>query len=214
MARVWVVAGAGVGRSFEPFDGARVGRGEDSDLVLPEASVSRRHAVFERDGERWVLVDAGSRNGIRVAEQRVERRVLEDGDLLTLGKVVLRFRLADAPSSPAEGARSARGDPNGERGERRPRARTDDAATLPVVTRAERAELDRRARAPAPASADSRPKRRGEVLAELEGEGGFFSGDLAQRPGWMRWSLYLLALAVAVAAFVGAFRLVQFLREA
>lgn len=71
-----------------------VGRVEGCDLVLDDASVSRRHArFFEQDGRTWVE-DLGSTNGVMLGQEELsEARPLLEGDLLTIGTVEVRFGL-------------------------------------------------------------------------------------------------------------------------
>lgn len=40
-----------------------IGRGQEAGVQLPDASVSRRHAVISYEGDEWVLRDQGSRHG-------------------------------------------------------------------------------------------------------------------------------------------------------
>ena len=56
--------------------------------------MSRVHAVLERIGEEWTLVDDGSsRNGSLVNGQRIHgRQLLRDGDLVRVGDTHLVFR--------------------------------------------------------------------------------------------------------------------------
>lgn len=55
-----------------------------ADLRLDDANVSRQHAVIERVGAAWYIVDLGSTNGIHVAGERVVRRALSDGDVVVI----------------------------------------------------------------------------------------------------------------------------------
>jgi predicted component of type VI protein secretion system len=50
-----------------------VGRVTGSDLMIVDETVSKTHAYLQPTGERqgWVLIDAGSRNGTWVGEQRL-----------------------------------------------------------------------------------------------------------------------------------------------
>jgi len=76
-------------------DRAAIGRQEACEISLPEdPSVSRVHAVLERIGDEWTLVDDGSsRNGSFVNGSRVHgRQLLRDGDLLRVGDTPLVFR--------------------------------------------------------------------------------------------------------------------------
>ena len=70
-------------------DETRLGRHPDSEIMLDDITVSRRHAVIERTREGYVVADAGSLNGTYVNQERIDRAVLHHGDELQVGK----FRL-------------------------------------------------------------------------------------------------------------------------
>jgi Protein of unknown function (DUF3662)/FHA domain len=70
---------------------ARVGRNEESEVVLLDPSVSRIHAVVELDGVAPRVRDLGSTNGTFVNGERVADRALCDGDELTFGNTRMRF---------------------------------------------------------------------------------------------------------------------------
>jgi hypothetical protein len=68
------------------------GRAPNSDCVLPEDCVSRKHAQVWRDGDRWYLRDLGSRNGTRVNGLRVlEPREVRPGDRVDFGGATYRL---------------------------------------------------------------------------------------------------------------------------
>src|SRR5215211_505124 len=73
----------------------RLGRGQASDVVLEDRSVSRRHAVVTRRGAEVVLWDDRSFNGVQVNGERVPQAVLRDGDAIALGDVQMRFVVRD-----------------------------------------------------------------------------------------------------------------------
>jgi pSer/pThr/pTyr-binding forkhead associated (FHA) protein len=73
----------------------RFGRGQASDVVLEDRSVSRRHAVVTRRGDDVVLWDDRSLNGVRVNGERLPQAVLRDGDVVALGDVQMRFIARD-----------------------------------------------------------------------------------------------------------------------
>jgi hypothetical protein len=86
-----------------PLEGERlsIGRERGQDVVLDwDAEVSRLHALLERLGGSWTVVDDGlSRNGTTVNGGPVRgRRRLRDGDLIRVGSTELMFR------DPGEGA--------------------------------------------------------------------------------------------------------------
>jgi pSer/pThr/pTyr-binding forkhead associated (FHA) protein len=69
----------------------RIGRRPSADIVLDDASVSRRHAlVLERDGAP-VIADDRSRNGVFVNGRRVREARLRHGDEVRIGGRVMRF---------------------------------------------------------------------------------------------------------------------------
>ncbi len=62
-----------------------LGAAQGNDIVIADGHVSRNHAVLERRGRTVELVDLNSENGTRVNDERVTRRVLADGDRVSLG---------------------------------------------------------------------------------------------------------------------------------
>ena len=69
----------------------RIGRRPASDIVLDDATVSRRHAiVLERDGQS-VIADDRSRNGVFVNGRRVSESRLHHGDEVRIGRRIMRF---------------------------------------------------------------------------------------------------------------------------
>jgi serine phosphatase RsbU (regulator of sigma subunit) len=63
----------------------RIGRSPDCHLVLRDNRASRNHAVIRRDGDDYIVEDAGSRNGIDVNGVREQSRVLRPGDVIRFG---------------------------------------------------------------------------------------------------------------------------------
>jgi hypothetical protein len=64
-----------------------VGRGgRASDIAIDDPGVSRQHAVIERAGGAYYLVDMGSTNGVEYQGERIARKEIAHGD---------RFRIAD-----------------------------------------------------------------------------------------------------------------------
>jgi hypothetical protein len=63
-----------------------IGRAPQSGLVLPNSAVSRRHARITRAGERWVVNDLGSTNGILVNDSETSECELSHKDEIRLGR--------------------------------------------------------------------------------------------------------------------------------
>jgi hypothetical protein len=72
-------------------DVLHAGRSPSADIVLDDATVSRRHAVFARQDGETVLLDDRSRHGVLVNGERTQRAVLHHGDTIHLGSIVMRY---------------------------------------------------------------------------------------------------------------------------
>ena len=53
--------------------------------------MSRRHALITRRGEKTVILDDRSLNGLQVNGKRVTESELRDGDTVIVGHVSLRY---------------------------------------------------------------------------------------------------------------------------
>ena len=94
-----VVRGEGGKRITAPLglDGVVVGGGEEADLVVEDARVSRRHCEVRLTGEGVVLRDLGSKNGTRVGAIAVREAVLGLEAHVTIGSSELWIERAGAP---------------------------------------------------------------------------------------------------------------------
>jgi pSer/pThr/pTyr-binding forkhead associated (FHA) protein len=68
-----------------------IGRGDDTDVILDNLSVSRSHAAVTRSGDGIRVVDLKSENGVIVRGERKETALLAPGDEFTIGKYTLTF---------------------------------------------------------------------------------------------------------------------------
>lgn len=83
------------GASFP--DRITIGRTHNNDITIADHSVSRLHAYVRRDGDSWVVADAGSKNGSWLRGGPLEARrelVLPSKVVLRLGDVELTFFVA------------------------------------------------------------------------------------------------------------------------
>jgi len=68
------------------------GRGPDNALVLDDEGVSRRHAIFTKEGDRCEVGDHQTGNGTLLNGQRVAgTQLIQHGDTITIGKFELEF---------------------------------------------------------------------------------------------------------------------------
>jgi pSer/pThr/pTyr-binding forkhead associated (FHA) protein len=85
-----ITDGGEVGETFELNRNETVIGRTEGDLKFPhDGFMSGRHARVVERGGRYFLIDDGSRNGtfIRIGKEIA----LEDGDMVLIGKQVLRF---------------------------------------------------------------------------------------------------------------------------
>jgi EAL domain-containing protein (putative c-di-GMP-specific phosphodiesterase class I) len=78
----------------------RVGRADDSELVLASPHVSKTHAEIYSDGEALRLRDLGSRNGTFLNHQPVSDAAIHCGDILHFGDY--EFRVAGEEKTAAK----------------------------------------------------------------------------------------------------------------
>ncbi|HVP02504.1 MAG TPA: FHA domain-containing protein [Solirubrobacteraceae bacterium] len=83
----------------------RVGRSLAADVRFDDPTVSRRHALIVRQADGVRVLDDRSLNGIFVNGDRVEWRVLADGDEIVVG----RYRLHFVDVTPERAAAGLRG---------------------------------------------------------------------------------------------------------
>ncbi|NVJ27302.1 FHA domain-containing protein [Myxococcus sp. AM011] len=108
-ATLTCLTGLDVGRTHALAESrTKLGRGQEATLRLRDRAVSRSHACVLHDDGGFTLEDLGSPNGVFVNGQRVTEPVpLADGDVVELGRTLLRFQapleeLAPAPEPIAE----------------------------------------------------------------------------------------------------------------
>ena len=71
----------------------RIGRKPGNDLVLADEKTSGVHAEVVLEGDRHVLRDLGSTNGTFLDGKRLTEIVLTPGDVVTIGRLRVKFRL-------------------------------------------------------------------------------------------------------------------------
>jgi len=109
----------------------RLGRDPGCDVVISEATVSRRHAEVKWDGQELVVEDLGSSGGTFVNDVRVQHEVLQPGDVLRLGPRTEYHVNAEDVSTPLEIAAEKTG---GEEGVRHLQMLLDVARALNAAT--------------------------------------------------------------------------------
>jgi hypothetical protein len=214
MARFYVLSGPDLGHNAQLQSGQTIGRSESCALVLHDNSVSRTHARLEQRGERWFLVDAGSRNGITVAGLRQSQLELCDGLELKLGEVELRVRLAPAAaraSAPlveeeVEEEIELEPEPQASAKPAPPPAPARPAAPAPPPAPARPAALS-------PAAARVSKDRGILQYHKVANRGGLMHSDLAQEPWYTRLGLLIGVLLASAALAFFAFKATSLLKS-
>jgi pSer/pThr/pTyr-binding forkhead associated (FHA) protein len=76
-----------------------IGRAKGCELLLPDASVSHRHASIRQRGKDYIVLDEGSTNGTFVGPVKLAHgapRVLKHGELIRIGRIWLEVGLEHA----------------------------------------------------------------------------------------------------------------------
>lgn len=68
-----------------------LGRQLGNDLVFHEECLSRYHAEIIREGNTFMLIDKNSTSGTFVNGKRIDRCVLNSGDLIALANIYIMF---------------------------------------------------------------------------------------------------------------------------
>lgn len=214
MARFYVLSGPDLGHNAQLQSGQTIGRSESCALVLHDNSVSRTHARLEQRGERWFLVDAGSRNGITVAGLRQSQLELCDGLELKLGEVELRVRLAPAAArAPAplveeevEEEIELEPEPQASAKPAPPPAPARPAALSPAAARVSAPQRV--------AVGGVEAKDRGILqYHKVANRGGLMHSDLAQEPWYTRLWLLIAVLLASAALASFAFKATSLLKS-
>jgi len=84
---------------LRPWDGGELcaGRAPECEIVLADAGVSRRHAMFSRAAGGYEVRDLDSVNGIYVNGQRTKHQALSVGDVVRIESFELTFVLDHQP---------------------------------------------------------------------------------------------------------------------
>ncbi|MBQ7295279.1 MAG: FHA domain-containing protein [Clostridia bacterium] len=75
-----------------------IGRGAACDINVSYDSISRVQAVITRRIDGWYIYDTLSKAGNKVNGEKINKKqTIENGDIITMGKVRFRFEIADDP---------------------------------------------------------------------------------------------------------------------
>jgi diguanylate cyclase (GGDEF)-like protein len=88
-----IMSGQNIGHRYPLVSHKKIfiGRLYSADILLNEPNVSRRHAHIGIKPEGIILTDLDSTNGTYVNGEKISCCALQDGDLIIIGKTILKF---------------------------------------------------------------------------------------------------------------------------
>ncbi len=93
-ARLVAIAGPHNGRAFAVAGEISIGREASNTIPIDDRWVSRRHCLVREEGDKHAIVDLDSHNGTLVNSLPVKKRVLANGDRISVGNSVFLYQLA------------------------------------------------------------------------------------------------------------------------
>ncbi len=81
-----------------------IGRAKENDIVLADSEISRRHVIFKKEGNRFLVGDYQTGNGTFINAQRIEGtepQPLRSGDLIAIA-TLLELEFYDGDAHPAK----------------------------------------------------------------------------------------------------------------
>jgi pSer/pThr/pTyr-binding forkhead associated (FHA) protein len=98
--RLLAISGSLTGTVRPLIDGQiSIGRDESNQLCLIDTVVSSKHCTIKQVGEQYEVVDLASRNGTFVNGIPVNRKAIEHGDTIRVGKSELLFLMHEGETA-------------------------------------------------------------------------------------------------------------------
>jgi predicted component of type VI protein secretion system len=100
MAKLVVLSEGLTGKSHElKVEKTTIGRLEDNNFQIAEASVSSHHCEILLKGKDIVVKDLGSTNGTFINGEKISEGTLKPGQILRLGQIEMRLETGDAAAA-------------------------------------------------------------------------------------------------------------------
>ena len=101
MAEFNILTGDGKEFTYEiEKDDLSIGRSKDRDIILPDNTISRKHARLSKTPDGFLLEDLGSHNGTFVNASRITSHILRHNDQVKIGSSMLTFLDESAQVAP------------------------------------------------------------------------------------------------------------------
>ena len=91
-----VIYGSELGKKYNLNSSSLViGRSSKCDIQIDQESISRNHSKIVNTGKSILVRDLGSTNGTYVNDEPITERTLSNGDLLKVGRTILKYLSTD-----------------------------------------------------------------------------------------------------------------------
>ncbi len=78
-----------------------IGRDLNCNIYFQDELLSRRHCFVVYNGERYLIIDFNSSNGVSVNNKRIDFQYLEDGDFISMGTQEFTFKIEESEEDKA-----------------------------------------------------------------------------------------------------------------
>jgi FHA domain len=85
-------------------DRMTLGRRPYNDIVVDNLAVSGEHAALQVIGRDYFIEDLNSTNGTYINEQKIKRQILKNGDIIEIGKYIIKYVLDGVDTQHANSA--------------------------------------------------------------------------------------------------------------
>ena len=76
-----------------------IGRGENADIIIVDAKISREHAELSFSDNGYTITDLGAQNGIVVNDNKVKQKKLADTEKVVIGQTVFKYNIIEVTSN-------------------------------------------------------------------------------------------------------------------
>lgn len=93
---ILLVEEGGVNKEFPiKISECTIGRGQDSDIVINDPEVSRKHCVIDVYKDKFIIRDLESTNGTYLNDTRAKEDILKSNDRIRIGNTLMQFVVRD-----------------------------------------------------------------------------------------------------------------------
>jgi pSer/pThr/pTyr-binding forkhead associated (FHA) protein len=76
-----------------------IGRGENADIQIVDAKISREHAELSFSDNGYTITDLGAQNGVVVSDTKIIQKKLADAEKIVIGQTVFKYNIIEVKNS-------------------------------------------------------------------------------------------------------------------